>query len=347
MTTSPAPRALLPVLGRMSLGLLLALLGVLVTWRGVSFKPTPGLETTHTPLNLPLDGPLPLDLAKAATLRFEGDRTSIDLKPLAASSPNLLSGEAQHRTRNPVSISSRRQGGNVTFTTKLYVKALNDRGVVVTGPEPFQHHLNAALSPNVPLTVNTYTVGGNQTLNLRGLRVRALTSRSDSGDLTLTLPARPGGPYALVTRSGNVKVSAPSGATPEAVRVNSQSGDLNLDLQGASLDALNAGTQSGDVQLTLPQRVRRGSVTTISGDVVVKAQRGMHGNLDIRTQSGDVTLRVPAGLRTRIRFTDRDTVILPRGTPPATAPQLDVFVDTSTGTFSLDAPSSNPPEDQP
>lgn len=342
MTTAPTPRALLPVLSRMAVGLALVGVGTIVAWNGVTLKPTPGLETTQTSLNVPLDGPLPRDLAQSATLRFEGDRTSIDLAPLAASSPSLLRGVAQHRTRNPVSITTFRDGNKVQFTAQLYVKALSERGVVVTGPEPFQHRLRAQLSPSLPISLSTYTVGGNQTLDLRTLRVRALTTRSDSGDLNLVLPARAGGPYAVVTRSGRVKVIAPAGANPEAVRVNSQTGGLQLALGGATLVALNAGSQSGNVQLILPRQVNRGSITTLSGNVFVTAQSGMQGNLDIRTQSGDVTLKVPAGLRVRVRFTDRDTLILPKGTPPATAPQLDVFVDTNSGKFTLETPEAQP-----
>ena len=264
-----------------------------------------GATTLRKALEVPLDGPLPFDYAQAATLHFEGNRSNLLLNPLPPSSPLLLSGEARHRTRNPANLTVRRAGRNVNVTAKLYVQALPNDRVLPPSPEPFQHTLQASLTPTVPLTLGAVTVGGNQTINLAGLRVRALTARSDSGRLKLTLPARPGGPYALVTRSGRVEVTAPEGATPEALRVNSQSGDLTLQLGGAAVDALNAGTQSGDVTLTLPRQVNRGTVTTGSGDVDVTVQAGTRGNLDIRTGSGDVTLHVPPGLRVRVRFTDR------------------------------------------
>ena len=342
-TTSAPPRPLLPVLTRMAAGLLLALMGALLAWQGIKFKPTPGLESTSTPLTVPLDGPLPLDLARAATLRFEGDRSSIDLRPLPARSSDLLRGEAQHRARNPVVVSSGRQGGNVNFTAQLYVRALDDRGVVVDRPEPFQHQLQAALTTTIPLTLSTYTVGGNQRLDLQTLRVRALTARSDSGDLRLTLPARAGGPYAVVTRRGNVTVKADAGAAPEAVRVNSQLGDLDLELGRTSLDALNVGSGSGNIKLILPARVNRGSLTTSSGNVDVTVLGRSSGNLDIRTGSGMVSLRLPRDLKARIRFTDRDTLMLPEGTPPATAPQLDIFVDASSDHFKLSLTSGDRP----
>ena len=335
MSAPPLPRPLLPVLGRMAAGLLLALLGGVLAMQGLRLKPTPGLESMQTPLFVPLDGPKTQDLAHSASLRFEGDRTTINLSRLPAQSAALLSGEARHRTRNPVIVSTRRSGNDVNFTAQLYVRALDDRGVVVDRPEPFEHRLHAELTPQIPLNLSTYTVGGHQDLDLRTLRVRALTARSDSGDLRLKLPALPGGPYAVVTRRGDVTVQAAAGAAPAAVRANSQLGNLHLTLGGSSIDALNAGSQSGNITLTLPARVNRGSLTTTSGNVAVTVQPGTRGNLDIRTGSGNVSLKVPPGLLTRIRFTDRDTLMLPRHTPPATAPQLDIFVDRGSGNFTL------------
>lgn len=338
----PPPRPLLPVLARMALGLALASAGGLLVWQGLDWRPTPGLETVTTPAEVPLDGPLPLDYADAATVNLAGDRSDLNVSPLAAGSPDLLRGEARHRRRNPLGVSVSRDGRAVQADLSLYVKDLQRGGVVA--PEPVQHTLSVGLSRAVPLTLGTLTSGGDQQLDLRGLRLRALTARSDSGDLTLTLPAQPGGPLALITRRGEVQVSAGPGASPEALRVNGQSGDLKLALGGARLDALSAGTLGGDVTLTLPARVNRGSVTTQSGDVEVTALSGTSGNLDIRTQSGEVTLGVPAGLRVRVRFTGRETLVLPPGTPPATAPDLDVFVDAPPGNFTLRAPSQ---EDQP
>lgn len=352
---SPPPRPLLPVLARMALGLALGAVGGLLLWQGLSWRPTPGLETVTTPVSVPLDGPLPLDYADSATLRLEGDRSDLVLSPLAAGSPSLLRGEARHRRRNPLDISVRRSGRAVQATLRLPVRDLDRSSVVAPGP--VQHTLTLNLSRAVPLSLNTLTVGGDQRLDLRGLRLRALTARSDSGDLTLSLPALPGGPLAAVSRLGDLTVTAGAGASPEALRVNTQGGELRLALGGARLDALSAGTQSGDVALTLPARVNRGSVTTQSGDVNVTALAGTSGNLDIRTQSGDVTLRAPPGLRVRVRFTTQDTLILPPGTPPATAPDLDIFVDAPPGQFSLGSPADPrsltdsrppiPPEEQP
>ena len=94
MTGMPPPRPLLPVLARMALGLSLAALGGVLAWQGVTFRPTPGLATVQTPLEVPLDGPGPGDLASAANLRFESDRSSIHLAPLRRQSPALLRGEA-------------------------------------------------------------------------------------------------------------------------------------------------------------------------------------------------------------------------------------------------------------
>lgn len=329
-------RPLLPVLARMALGLGLAVLGGGLVWQGVTLKPVPGLAAAITPFSVPLDGKLPLDLATSASLRFGSDRANLTLSPLPGGGPDLLRGAARHRAQNPLSVDTRRLGHDVTFRAWLGVPALGGYdGVVRTAPLPFQHEVKAALTPDLPLSLNTDTVGGNQTLDLRTLRLRSVTARSEGGDLDLTLPARPGGPYAVVTRSGHVSLRAAPGASPEAVRVNSRTGDLTLNLAGARLDALGAGNLSGNVFLTLPQSVSRATVTTIGGDVAVTALPGSRGNLDIRTQSGTVTLRVPPGLRVRVRFTGRDTLLLPKGTPPGAAPALDIFVDSPGDQFVL------------
>ena len=328
-------RPLLPVLARMALGLGLVGLGAALVWQDITLKPLPGLAALSTPFNVPLDGKLPLDLATSATLRFGSDRGNLVLRPLPADSPDLLSGEARHRAQNPLSLDVRRLGHDVRFGAWLGVPALGRDGVVVTDPPPFQHEIAARLSRAVPLSLSTETVGGGQTLDLSGLRLRSVAARSDSGDLDLTLPGQPGGPYAVVTRSGRVQVRTPAGARPEAVRVNSRTGDLDLDLAGASLDVLGAGSDSGSIHVTLPASVDRGTVTTIGGAIVVTVRPGTRGNLDIRTQSGTVTLRVPPGLRVRVRFPDRDTVLLPSGTPAATAPALDLFVDVPAANFAL------------
>lgn len=356
MTYSPPTRPLPPVLARMALGLLLAGLGSVLTWRGVTPVPTPGLLGVTTPLSLPLDGPLPRDLAGAAALRLEGDRVEIDLGALPAGSPEVLGGRAVHRDRNPVTVQAERRGRQLSASLALRVQPLQgqpfDRGrVVVGGPEPLQHRLSLALTRRIPLTLSTQTTSGAQTLNLRPLRLRALTVRTTSGSQAVTLPGRAGGPFSLISSSGDIAVTASPGASPEALRVNTQSGDLALNLAGARMQALGVGSGSGDVRLTLPGVHQRGSVTTASGDVTVTAPPGtLGGTLDIRTQSGDVTLRVPPALRVRVRFTDRDTLTLPPGTPPATAPQLDVFVDSSSGDFALQilrgepVPGAPPPD---
>lgn len=332
----PPPRPLLPVLGRMALGLLLLGAGGLTAWQGVAFTPTPGLGTVTTPLSVPLDGPRPLDVAASGTLRFEGDRADLNLTSLEPGRPEVLRGQATHRARNPLGLQVRRQGHRLEARLALRVQAIGQEGVVVTGPRPLQHRLDVALTPRIPLTLTTRTAAGDQTLDLKGVRVRALSARTLGGTLRLTLPARIAGPLALVTASGTVTVSAPPGARPDALRANTVSGDLNLDLRGARLTALGVGSAGGDVRLSLPARAERASVTTASGDVIVTAAPGTTGNLDLRTQSGRVRLRVPPGLPVRVRFTDRETLLRPPGRPEAAAAGLDVFVDAPSQNFTLE-----------
>ncbi|MFC4637310.1 DUF4097 family beta strand repeat-containing protein [Deinococcus hohokamensis] len=334
--TGPPPRPLLPVLGRMALGLLLLGAGGLTAWQGVAFTPTPGLGTVTTPLSVPLDGPRPLDMAASAVLRFEGDRGDLNLVSLGPGRPEVLRGLATHRARNPLELQVRRQGHSLDAQLTLQVQAIGQEGVVVTGPRPLQHRLDVALTPRIPLTLNARTAGGDQTLDLRAVRVRALSARTLSGDLRLTLPARIAGPVALVTSSGAVTVSAPPAAQPDALRANTVSGDLALDLRGARLTALGVGSGSGDVRLSLPARAERASVTTASGDITVTAAPGTTGNLDVRTQTGNVTLRVPPSLPVRVRFTDRETLLRPPGRPEAAAAGLDVFVDAPSQHFTLE-----------
>ncbi len=337
MTVHPAPRPLLPVLARMALGLGLAGLGGVLTWQGAEVRPTPGMGTTTTPVRVALDGPRPSDLAAAATLQISGDRSSVSVDSLAAGSALLVGGHVTHRERNPVELRSDRVGRQVKVTLALTVQPTDRPGMIVSGPEPVQHVIALQLSRAVPVTLSARTVSGDQTLDLSALTVRGLNLRTVSGDQTVTLPARTAGPAALVSTSGNIRVTAARGAVPEALRVNSVGGDQVLNLAGARVGTLGLGTASGDIDLTLPAEVPRAAVTTASGDVTVTARPGTRGNLDVRTQGGDVTLRVPAGLRLRVRFTDRDTVSLPRGLPPATAPDLDVFVDAPSGNFTLDS----------
>lgn len=337
MTLSPGTRPLPPVLSRMALGLLIAGAGALLTWQGVTVKPTPGMGAETTPVSVALDGPLQGDLARTATLKIDGDRTSLNLGPLPAGSALVVGGQVTHRARNPVQLSASREGGELTFGLTLRVQSLDRPGVTVAYPEPVQHVIDLKASRSIPLTLRTRTLGGDQALDLSFLRLRALNVRSVSGDQVVTLPAQAGGPFALVSTSGTIAVTAPSGASPEAVRVNTVSGDLKLALAGVRTGTLGAGTGSGDVKLTLPAAFSRGTVTTASGDVTVTAPAGTRGNLDIRTQSGDVVLRAAPGLKVRVRFTDRETLSLPAGQPPASAPDLDVFIDAPGDNFTLES----------
>ncbi|GGO19099.1 DUF4097 family beta strand repeat-containing protein [Deinococcus humi] len=341
MTVSPGTRPLLPVLARMALGLLLAGAGALLAWQGVTVKPTPGMGTETTPLSVALDGPLPNDLARTAELKIDGDRTNLSVGALPAGSALVVGGQVTHRARNPVQLSVSRTNGQpgsqLNFGLTMRVQSLDRPGVTVAYPEPVQHVIALKATRSIPLTLSTRTVGGDQTLDLSTLRLRALNVRSVSGDQLVTLPARAGGPFALVSTSGSIGVTAPAGASPEAVRVNTVSGALTLNLAAATTGTLGAGAASGDVALTLPASFSRGTVTTASGDVTVNAPAGTHGNLDIRTQSGDVTLRAAPGLRLRVRFTDRETLSLPAAQLPASAPDLDVFIDAPGDHFKLES----------
>lgn len=340
MTVSPGTRPLPPVLARMALGLLLAGAGTLLAWQGVTVRPTPGMGTETTAVNVALDGPLQGDLARTAVLNIDGDRTNLSVGPLPPGSALAVGGQVTHRARNPVQLSASRSAGQtgtqLNFGLTMRVQALERPGVTVASPEPLQHVIDLKASRSLPLTLGTRTLSGDQALDLSALRLRALTVRSVSGDQTVTLPARAGGPFALVSTSGDIAVTARTGASPEAVRVNTVSGDLNLNLAGAATGTLGAGSAGGDVRLTLPARFSRGTVTTASGDVTVSAPAGTRGNLDIRTQSGEVTLRAAPGLQLRVRFTDRETLSLPAGQPPASAPDLDVFVDAPGDHFTLE-----------
>ncbi|MFK7603275.1 DUF4097 family beta strand repeat-containing protein [Deinococcus sp. SM5_A1] len=336
MTVSPGTRPLPPVLSRMALGLLIAGAGALLAWQGVTVKPTPGMGAETTPVSVALDGPRPNDLARTATLKIDGDRTNLNLGPLPAGSALVVGGQVTHRARNPVQLRASREGGQLDFGLTLRVQSLDRPGVTVASPEPVQHVIDLKASRSIPLTLSTRTLGGDQALNLSFLRLRSLNVRSVSGDQVVTLPAQAGGPFALVSTSGDIAVTAPGGAAPEAVRVNTVSGDLTLNLAGVRTGTLGAGTGSGDVKLTLPAAFSRGTVTTASGDVAVTAPAGTRGNLDIRTQSGNVVLRAAPGLKLRVRFTDRETLSLPASTPPASAPDLDVFIDAPGNNFSLE-----------
>lgn len=350
MTALPPSRPLLPVLRRMALGLLIGTAGTLVAWQGVQVQPNPGMRITSTPVTVPLDGPQPFDLADFANLKIEGDRVDITVGALGRRRPELLTGTVTHRARNAVTFTPERQGKTVNATLDLHVQSIDRSGVVVSGPEPVQHRMNLALTRAIPLSLSLRTSSGDLKLNLLPLRLRALNVRTTSGGQDLTLPGRTGGPFSLVSGSGDITVTASPGANPEALRVNTAAGDLALNLAGLVTPALSVGTGSGDVRLTLPASSQRASLTTSSGNLNVTALPGTRGNLDVRTQSGDVTLRVPPDLNVRVRFTDRDTLTLPAGTPPATAPDLDVFIDAASGDVTvktLDGQAIEVPDAQP
>ncbi|WP_197474681.1 DUF4097 family beta strand repeat-containing protein [Deinococcus puniceus] len=361
-TGQPIP----PVLARMALGLGLAVLGGTLAWNTVTVRPTPGLRGNLTPVNVSQDG------LAAAAVRLEGDRTDLRLDALAPGSADLLGGTATHRTRNPVSVDTSRAGGTLgatglkgatmTAAVTLNVQPLQ-RGVTVTGgPEPLQHRLDLRLSRGLPITLTTRTVSGDQTLDLSALRLRALTTRTTFGKLNITLPARQSGPLSIVSAAGSITVLAPTGAAPEALRVNADGGTLALNLGAARVQTLSVGASGGNVRLTLPQS-GRSSVNAGRGNVTVTVRPGTRGSLDIRAGAGRVLLRVPQALSLRVRFTDRDPLVLPlpapalpeasaqaaelvgetvlpetvlpETPPPFIPPALDVFVDAPATAFAL------------
>ncbi|MDB5045365.1 MAG: hypothetical protein JWQ08_1415, partial [Deinococcus sp.] len=376
-TGQPIP----PVLARMALGLGLAVLGGTLAWNTVTVRPTPGLRGSLTPINVSQDG------VAAAAVRLEGDRTDLRLDALAPGSADLLGGTATHRTRNPVSVESSRTGGTLgasglkgatmTAAVTLNVQPLQ-RGVAVTGgPEPLQHRLDLRLSRGVPITLTTRTVTGDQTLDLSALRLRALTTRTTFGKLSITLPARQSGPLSIVSAAGSVTVLAPTGARPEALRVNADGGNLALNLGAARVQTLSVGASGGSVRLTLPQS-GRSSVNAGRGNVTVSVRPGTRGSLDIRAGAGRVLLRVPQSLSLRVRFTDRDPLVLPlpaptlprasaqeeapaentvtgetgppdtaptETPPPFIPPALDVFVDAPATAFALAYTDAEPRSD--
>lgn len=332
-TGQPIP----PVLARMALGLGLAVLGGTLAWNTVTVRPTPGLRGSLTPINLSQDG------LAAAAVRLEGDRTDLRLDSLAPGSADLLGGTATHRTRNPVSVTSSRTGGTLGATglkgaTMTAAVILNvqplERGVTVTGgPEPLQHRLDLRLNRGLPITLTTRTVTGDQTLDLSALRLRALTTRTTFGKLNITLPARQSGPLSIVSDTGAVTVLAPTGAAPEALRVNADGGNLALNLGAARVQTLSVGASGGNVRLTLP-RSGRSSVNVGRGNVTVSVRSGTRGSLDIRAGAGRVLLRVPQALSMRVRFTDRDPLILPPPVP-ADVPEADVPENAQTNAQTL------------
>ncbi len=335
MTISLPAQPMGPVLKRMALGLLLTAGGVLLGWQGIVWKKSPGMSAVITPINLPIDGPLPLDLAESARLNLSSNRLNVTVYALPAKSTAIMQGDVYHRARNPVDFQVSRLGKQVTANLNLQVQSLDRSGVMVSGPEPLQHEARLNLTRIIPLTLSGKTSSGDQQLNLSNLRVRALNARTISGNQLVTLPNKMAGPLSLVSTSGNIVVGASSKTNAETLRVNTVSGTISLNLAGAQFQSLGVGSNSGDVRLMLPKKSQRGTITTASGNVKITVQEGTKGNFDIRTQSGNVTLNIPLKLKLRVRFTNKDTLTWPANLPLTTPPALDVFVDGVSGSFAL------------
>lgn len=344
LTRRPASRPVGPALRRMLLGLGLAGAGLLLIWEDRTLVPRPGLGSVTTPVRVPLDGPLPLDMARTAAVRVSGDRANLTLGPLAQTDGDVLRGQGTHRERNPLHVQTGRTGGDVRATLTMNVQALDrDQGIGV-GPEPFQHDIAVKVTPRIPLTLSTTTSGGTQALDLSTLRLRSLNVRSNTGPLDVTLPARPSGPLTLSSLTGDIRVTAARASAPEVLTITNRTGDLTLNLRSAAMGGLSVNTTSGEVRLTLPARTGRGSVQTAMSDMTVTATPGTTGRLDLRTVTGDVTVRVPARLRVRVRFPERETITLPAGADEGQEPQLDLFVDCPARNFTLETlPDSSPP----
>ena len=160
---------------------------------------------------------------------------------------------------------------------------------------------------------------------------------------------------------------APTGAAPEALRVNADGGNLALNLGAARVQTLSVGASGGNVRLTLPGS-GRSSVNVGRGNVTVSVRAGTRGSLDIRAGAGRVLLRRAAGpqparalYRPRPtgvaaaccgrctgkctgRCTDAGRETLQKGPPtrsgltappPFIPPALDVFVDAPATAFTL------------
>lgn len=342
------PQPLAPVLARIALGLGVVAAGAGLTWAGLRVTPTPGLNAVQTPLTLPLGG------AAALNVRLEGDRTNLAVAGLPWPGREALKGSALHRERNPLGVQTTREGSALNVDLYLNVQPLEE-GVVRLGPPSLQHRLDLQLSRGVPVTLTTDTQSGDTRLDLHALRIRALNVRGGFGEVRVTLPERQSGPLTFVTLGGDVALRAPGAWRAPALRVNTESGDVQLELGKARTEALNIGTRSGDVTGTLP-RADHQSVTSGTGDLTLDLPEGAAGTLDLRSEGGNVTLSLPRGVRARVRFTDRTALHLPPGLPrqgnaAATSraalndPDLDLFVDAPTLTLTLREPP--PPEGEP
>ncbi|GMA16715.1 hypothetical protein E5F05_17010 [Deinococcus metallilatus] len=335
------PRPLAPVLARIALGLALVGGGAWLGWHGKDIRPTPGLNAVQTPLNLPLNG------AEALTLRLEGDRTDLTVGGLAWPGRAALTGSATHRERNPLRVQVMRDGATLNADLRLNVKPL-DEGVIRVGTPSLQHKLEVRLTRAVPVTLTTDTYSGETRLDLHALRVRTLNVRSGFGRVVATLPERQSGPLTFVTLGGDVTLHARPAWRAPALRVNTESGDVRLDLAAARVESLSVGVLSGDVTGYLP-RTDRISVASGHGNVALDLPDGAAGTLDLRSEGGRVALTVPRDVSLRVRFTDRTALHLPpglrrQGNTAATDahalndPDLDLFIDAQSADLSLRDP---------
>lgn len=344
------PRPLVPVLARIALGLGLVAAGAGLSTRHLRVTPAPGMQTVQTPLNLPLRG------AGALNVHLEGDRTDLNVAGLPWPGRSALVGEARHRVRNPLKVSTVREGRGLNVNVRLNVQPVAV-GVIQMDSFQVQHRLNTQLSRWVPVSLTTDTYSGDTALDLHALRVRALSVRSSFGAVRATLPERQSGPLTFVTLGGTVTLRAPAAWRAPALRVNTEGGDVGLRLGAARVEALNIGTRSGDVTGELP-RADHQSVTTGTGDLNLTLPDGAAGTLDLRAEEGRVTLSLPPGTRTRVRSTDRTRLSLPRSLPrqgntaatgpdALSAPDLDLFIDARAATVTVRPPPLPEGEVQP
>ncbi|EYB67329.1 hypothetical protein DEIPH_ctg044orf0048 [Deinococcus phoenicis] len=344
------PRPLAPVLARIALGLGLVAAGAALGWQGQRVTPTPGLNAVQTPLAFPLNG------AEALNVRLEGDRSDLSVGGLAWPGRAALSGQAVRRERNPLRAQATREGGTLNLDLRLNVQPLKE-GVIRVSTRPLQHRLDTQLSRAVPITLTTDTYSGDTRLDLHALRVRTLNVRSGFGKVVATLPERQSGPLTFVTLGGPVTLHARPTWRAPALRVNTESGDVRLDLAAARVESLSVGVLSGDVTGDLP-RTDRTSVASGHGDVALNLPDGAAGTFDLRSEGGHVALTVPRDVPLRVRFTDRTALQLPpglkrQGNTAATDaealndPDLDLFIDAPSADLTLRGPGDAPEGDTP
>lgn len=332
------PRPLAPVLGRIALGLGLVAGGAVLAGQGGHVIPVPGLNAVRTPLNVPLRG------AAALNVRLEGDRTDLHIGGLPWPGREALTGSALHRERNPLRLEVTREGRTLNVDARLNVKPLRE-GVIGVRTPPLQHKVEVQLSRGVPVTLTTDSYSGDTRLDLHALRMRALNVRSGFGEVVATLPERQSGPLTVVTLGGDVTLHARSLWRAPALRVNTENGDVRLDLAPARVESLSIGVLTGDVTGSLP-RTERVSVASGQGNVDLSLPDGAAGTLDLRSEGGQVALTVPREVSLRVRFTDRTALHLPpglrrQGNTAATdaralqSPDLDLFIDAPRADLTL------------